>query len=130
MADARVRISRFVSGFFSLKGKRVHSLYSFVNRMNNRLNWQEMDFDSYCLSTDGITDSILFHFLLSFIYSYSSLMNLTFFLVPLNVCTKLLLIICQSCASPTCGAITKCCFDGAITIERITPVPVTVIVRS
>lgn len=38
-------------------------------------------------------------------------------------------MICHNCASPTCGAITKCCFDGAITIERITPVPVTVIVR-
>lgn len=49
--------------------------------------------------------------------------------LPLNVWTKLLLMICHSCASPTWGAITKCCFDGAITIERITPVPVTVIVR-
>lgn len=49
--------------------------------------------------------------------------------IPFNVCTKLLLIICHSCASPTCGEIIKCCFDGAITMERITPVPVTVIVR-
>lgn len=49
--------------------------------------------------------------------------------LPFNVCTKLLLIMCHSCASPTCGAIIKCCFDGAITSERITPVPVTVIVR-
>lgn len=49
--------------------------------------------------------------------------------LPLNVCTMLLLIICHNWASPVCGAITKCCLDGAITIERITPVPDTVIVR-
>lgn len=88
----------------------------------------------------GITDSIVFFCLLflpfflyvrligsSLFYGMYNSINL---ILPLNVCTKLLLIICQSCASPTCGAITKCCFDGAITIERITPVPVTVIVRS
>lgn len=41
----------------------------------------------------------------------------------------LLLIICQSWASPTLGDITKCCFDGANAIDRIGPVPDTVIVR-
>lgn len=49
--------------------------------------------------------------------------------LPLNVCTRLLLIMCQSCASPVFGAITKCCRDGATTIQRIGPGPDTVIVR-
>lgn len=48
--------------------------------------------------------------------------------LPLNVCTKLLLIICHNCASPVLGAIIKCCLDGAISIQRIGPGPETVIV--
>lgn len=38
-------------------------------------------------------------------------------------------MICQSCASPTFGDITKCCLEGATVMDRMGPVPVTVIVR-
>lgn len=48
---------------------------------------------------------------------------------PLNVCTMLLLIMCHSWASPTLGVMTRCCLDGANIIDRIGPVPDTVIVR-
>lgn len=41
----------------------------------------------------------------------------------------LLLIICHNCASPIVGEMIKCCFDGAKQIDRIGPVPETVIVR-
>lgn len=49
--------------------------------------------------------------------------------IPLNVCTRLLLIICHNCGSPTFGAITKCCLSGETSNVLITPVPVTVIQR-